>query len=160
MKEGTIPAACYYVLEGLLREYRWDDGEDRTLEFYSERKGTVSARHFIHQTSSDVFVECIEDSYVIVGSREVDVANYERFPELIEITRAMIETDLSEKSEQFQNFVHASPEKRYIDFTEQRPELQQRVPLHQIASYLGMKPESLSRIRKRLVDRERNASST
>lgn len=159
VEESKVPKACYYVLQGLVREYRWYDGEEQTVEFYSEKNGTVSARHFINETPSDVFVECLEDSFLVVGTREAETANYERFPELIEITRVMLESNLNDKSTQFQKFVHASPAERYQNFITDRPELQQRIPLHQIASYLGMTPESLSRIRKRLIDRERNTSS-
>lgn len=56
------------------------------------------------------------------------------------------------KSDEFDNWVSCTPEERYLLMIKERPQLIQRVPLYQIASYLGIKPESLSRIRKRLAD--------
>lgn len=74
---------------------------------------------------------------------------YTRFPKLLEITRNIMEQDFGKTQEAFSRFISASPEERYLQLMESRPELFQRVPQHQIASYLGMTAESLSRIRKR-----------
>jgi CRP-like cAMP-binding protein len=62
----------------------------------------------------------------------------------------MIEQDLGKANENLDAFITSSPEERYLNLLDKRPELLQRVPQHQIASYLGMTPESLSRIRKRV----------
>ena len=75
------------------------------------------------------------------------------FPELEPIIRSEMEKNAGDAQDEMAAFITSSPEERYRNLLENRPELLNRVPLHQIASYLGMKPESLSRIRKRIVSK-------
>jgi len=60
----------------------------------------------------------------------------------------------NETKESFDAFKNSTPKERYLHLLKTRPELIQRVPQHQIASYLGVTPESLSRIRKRISEKE------
>ncbi len=150
-KPGEVPQECYQVVQGLLREYRWEDGKDRTLAFYDEQKGTVSSEYFVSESPAESYLECLEDSLLIVGTKDIDTANYEKFPILAEISFKMMELDRNAQKKDFSNFVGAAPIERYRLFLKNRPGLIQRVPLHQIASYLGIRAESLSRIRKRIL---------
>ncbi len=149
-REGVVPRACYFVLEGLVREYRIADGKEYTIEFYDEQYGAISSRHFVEQTPVDSFVECLEDSVLIVGSNDMSVENFERFPVLKSITASMVQADLNERRERFSDFIISNPQKRYEDLLAKRPELLQRASLNQMASYLGFTPETLSRIRNRV----------
>lgn len=151
VKEGEVPKECYFVLKGLVREYRFVDGTERTTEFYTEKNGTVSSHHYTEQTPSAFYLECAEDCLLIAGNMEIDTAHYEQFPELIDITKRVLENGLNRAKNNYSKFILSSPKERYLHFMETRPDLLNRVPLHQIASYLGMTPESLSRIRKRIV---------
>ena len=65
-----------------------------------------------------------------------------------------IESDFGEHQERMASLLTRTPEQRYLDLMEQRPDLLQRVPQYLLASYLGVTPESLSRIRKRIVSKE------
>lgn len=149
-REGVVPRACYYVLEGLVREYRLVDDKEHTTGFYDAQYPTVSSKHFLEQTPGDRFLECMEECVLIEGSHNVSLSNFEKFPVLKSITAAMVETELHEKKDWFADFVMASPQRRYEDLLEKRPELLQRASLYHIASYLGMTPETLSRIRSRI----------
>lgn len=151
LEEGKVPKECYYVLKGLVRQYQFVDGTERTTEFYSERNGTVSSAHYSNQTPSTFYLECMEDCLLIAGTIEIDEAHYEQFPELVAITKMMLENDLNKAKSDHSAFILSSPKDRYLHFLKTRPDISNRVPLHQIASYLGMTPESLSRIRKRIV---------
>lgn len=151
IKEGEVPDECYFVLKGLVRQFQFIDGTERTTEFYTEKNGTVSSMHYTDQTPSSFFLECAEDCLLIAGNMEIDKVHYEQFPELLEITKHILESDLNKAKVNFSKFILSSPKERYLHFLETRPDLLNRVPLHQIASYLGMTPESLSRIRKRIV---------
>lgn len=151
LSEHQIPQECYFVLKGLVRQYQIIDGNERTTEFYTESNGTVSSAHYSDQTPSSFNLECMEDCLLIAGNLELDEANFKEFPELMEITKQMLESDLNTMKEKHSNFILSSPKERYQYFLESRPDLANRVPLHQVASYLGMTPESLSRIRKRIV---------
>jgi CRP-like cAMP-binding protein len=149
VSEGEIPAECYFVLQGCVRQYYLVDGDEKTTAFFTERQA-VAATNFIDQTPSKYYLACVEDAKLIVGSIHQDKEMYNRFPKLANITRVMIEQDFNNTRENFAAFVTSSPEKRYVDLLTTRPNLLNRVPQHQIASYLGITPESLSRIRKRI----------
>lgn len=151
IKEGEIPKECYFVLKGMVRQYSFVDGVERTTEFYTEDNGTVSSDHYTQQTPSESYFVCAEDCLLIAGNMEIDQTNYEQFPELVAITRNMLENDLNQTKKALAKFILSSPRERYLHLLKTRPYLLNRVPLHQIASYLGMTPESLSRIRKRIV---------
>ncbi|MNL48613.1 hypothetical protein D3C87_1714840 [compost metagenome] len=75
---------------------------------------------------------------------------FEKFPRFETVCRVLSEELVAKSQKAFADFKNASPEQRYLNLFETRPGLVQRVPLNQLASYLGMKPESLSRIRRRV----------
>ena len=151
MEEGQVPKDCYFVLKGLVRQYQFVDGTERTTEFYSESNGTVSSVHYNEQTPSTFYLECMEDCLLVAGNIEIEEAHFEQFPALVQITRKMLESDLNKAKMNHSAFILSSPKERYLHFLKTRSDVSNRVPLHQIASYLGMTPESLSRIRRRLV---------
>lgn len=154
MEEGEVPNECYFVLKGLVRQYLFVDGKERTTAFYTESNGIISSTHYTEQSPSDFYLECIEDCLLVAGTLELEEAHFEKFPELQEITRNMLENDLNKAKDNYAKFILSSPKERYLHFLDSRPDLLNRVPLHQVASFLGMTPESLSRIRKRLVSSE------
>lgn len=156
-EEGKIPQYCYYVLKGIVRHYEIVDGVENTIEFYSENNGTISSSYYVNQTPFKGYLVCSEDSILISGNPQQDETNYEKFPVLKSIVSRMVERELHDTREKFATFVSSSPKERYLNLMQTRPELIHRVPLHQIASYLGMTPESLSRIRKRIMEAEKSA---
>jgi len=79
---------------------------------------------------------------------------YQKFPQLESLNRALGEAIMAKHVETFAEYKMASPEERYLNLLKTRPDIVQRAPQHQIASYLGMKPESLSRIRKRITNQK------
>ena len=154
MKEGEIYSRCYFVLKGLVRQFYEMEGEEKTTAFFSENQAVASFTHYTMQKPSDHYLACVEDSILVVGEFDVEPLMFEKYPALEKLTRIMMGEDMAKTQERLSAFVTSSPEKPYLDFLETRPELVQRVPLHQIASYLGITPESLSRIRKRLMKSE------
>ncbi|MBC8146372.1 MAG: Crp/Fnr family transcriptional regulator, partial [Bacteroidetes bacterium] len=76
---------------------------------------------------------------------------YQKFPKLEALARSIMEKEMIKYQEMLMLYITDSPEQRYTKLLKNRPELLQRVPQHQIASYIGIKPESLSRIRKRIL---------
>jgi CRP-like cAMP-binding protein len=150
LKEGEINKECYFVLKGCVRQYYLVDGEDKTTAFFTENQTAGSSISYIEQTASNHYLSCVEDSMLIIGDPHREKMMFEKYPALESITRVMIEQNLGKTSENFDFFITSSPEERYLNLLDKRPELLQRVAQHQIASYLGMTPESLSRIRKRI----------
>lgn len=84
------------------------------------------------------------------GDLQSETEMYRRFPALKEMSRAAIEAQLAERMESHAGYKAASPERRYLDLLEGRPGLPTRVPQYPLASYLGITPESLSRIKRRV----------
>jgi CRP-like cAMP-binding protein len=151
LKEGEISSECYFVLKGCLRQYYLVEGEEKTTAFFTEQQAVTSFASYTEQTPSSHYLCCVEDVTLIVGNFSQEKAMYQKYPKLALITRSMMEQDYGKTQEQFAAFITSSPEKRYLDLLENRPDLLQRVPQHQLASYLGITPESLSRIRKRIL---------
>lgn len=153
VKAGDVCRYCYFVLEGCLRQYKLADDTEVTIQFYTEREAAVDFNGYVNQVKSESYLVCLEDTIVIEGNPNQETDMYERFPKLQQITRAMMEQDFGKMQEQFSRFIASSAEERYVYLLNNRPDLLQRVPLQYLASYIGVTPESLSRIRKRIQSR-------
>lgn len=154
VREGEVATKCYFVLRGCVRQYYLLDGEEKTTAFFTEEQAVVSFTSYAQQKPSTHYVVCVEETIAIVGEMGGEQEMYEKFPKLELITRTMVEQDYGKSQEDFAAFMTSSPEERYRTLLQTRPELFQRVPQHQIASYLGVTPESLSRIRRRLAGKK------
>ncbi|RQO32362.1 cyclic nucleotide-binding protein [Taibaiella sp. KBW10] len=150
IEEGVISQDCYFVLKGCLRQYRLVDGLEQSTTFYTEGQAAVLFTSYTLQTPTDHFLSCLEDSVFLIGNPVKDAALYAQFPQLEQITRRMMAEDFGKTQDHHARFMHASAAERYLQLLQDRPDLLQRVPQHQLASYLGITPESLSRIRKRI----------
>jgi len=153
LQEGEISKKCYSVLKGCVREYYIIDGEEKTTAFFTEGQEVVSFTSYTNQTPSKHYLSCIEESTLTVSTPEKEKEMYRKYPKLEAITRTMIEINSGKTQEKLASFITSSPEERYMNLLENRSDLLNRVPQHQIASYLGITPESLSRIRKRIVSK-------
>lgn len=156
LREGQISKEGYFVLKGCIRKYSIIEGEEQTTSFYTEDEWVSSTLSYSQKTPSDHYLSCVENSNLIVGNHQSEKEFYElfqRFPRLQELTRTIMETEISKYQQILATFKKETPEQRYLALLENRPDLIQRVPLHQLASYIGVKPESLSRIRKRILNK-------
>lgn len=149
LKKGEICNKCYFILKGIIRSYYVKNEEEITTDFYMEEQ-VVSPSCYGTNSPSSLFLECLEDTVAFVGTPEIESEMFKKYPELETLSRIMAEKIMYNYRDNFDNFKMASPEERYLNLVENKPDLVQRVPQYQIASYLGMKPESLSRIRKRI----------
>lgn len=150
VKQGQLCTLCYFVLKGCLRQYIVTDGIEKTIALYTEHEAVNFYTNQENPKASESFLSSLEDTILLVGNPEKDQELYSKFPVLGDITRRMTEIDLGKTQNSFAKFMTSSPEERYLSLLEDRPGLIQRVPLSMIASYLGVTPESLSRIRKRI----------
>lgn len=151
LREGQISRDSYFVIEGCIRKYYIIDGEERTTEFYVEDESVASLQSYQNKTPANHYFECVEDCRLAVLNYEKEQELFKRVPKYEALCRLSMENDFGEQQEALAKFITSSPEERYKNLLETRPDLLQRVPQYHLASYLGVKPESLSRIRKRLA---------
>lgn len=153
LKEGQKSKDSYFVLKGLLRTYYVIDGEEKTTAFYTEMEA-LTPHCVISKTPSQYYVSCVEDSILTVSNSDMEAVMNSKFPKFETLCRILSEELLAKQQIDFDEFKTSSPEKRYLNLLQKRPDLVQRVPQHQLASYLGIKPQSLSRLRARILEKK------
>ena len=149
LKEGEISNKYYFVIKGCLRCYYIIDGEEKTTAFYTEMEGLIP-NCVLTKMHSKYFIVCAQDSILSVSNPNMETGMFSKFPKFEIMCRILSEELLAKQQINFDEFKTSSPEQRYLNLLQKRPDLIQRVPQHQLASYLGIKPESLSRLRARI----------
>ena len=150
LREGQVQVSSYFILEGCIREYLLIDGEEKTTNFFTEEQWVISLSNFNTPSLATHNLVCAEDTSVSIGNEREAQEMFKRFPRFETISRAVVEAAFAEQKQALTAYLTDSPEQRYLKLLNSRPDLFQRIPQYQLASYLGVKPESLSRIRKRL----------
>ncbi|MCM3630002.1 Crp/Fnr family transcriptional regulator [Paenibacillus glycanilyticus] len=151
LRQGEVPTKCYFVLNGCIRQYSIDEeGNEVTSNFYTEEQAIAFFIHHKLDKSSDYAIACVEDSVLVVGDLDAEKDMYTKYTQLESMTRKMIEENFGHVQAEFAAFIASSPEERFKALLMNRPSLIDRVPQHQLASFLGITPESLSRIKKRM----------
>jgi CRP-like cAMP-binding protein len=153
LKEGQHSVEGYFVLNGCLRTFYIINGEEKTTAFYTEMEG-VTPNCVLSKQASEYYISCSEDSIITVSNPDMEADIFEKFPKFETLCRILSEQLLSKNQSRFDEFKTSSPEQRYLNLLETRPDLFQRVPQHQLASYLGITPQSLSRMRTRLIEKK------
>ncbi|MFN8299368.1 MAG: Crp/Fnr family transcriptional regulator [Chitinophagales bacterium] len=153
LREGQISTEVYFVLEGCVRQYYLVDGEEKTNNFFTEEQWVISMNSFNQNIPSNHYLDCCMDCWLVVGNREKEEDLYKKFPRLETVSRRVMMQVFADQQELMASYATDSAEQRYLKLLKFRPDLLQKIPQYQIASYVGVKPESLSRIRKRLFQK-------
>ena len=148
---GAVARDMYFVAEGCVRLYYEQDGTDRSAFFFTEGQFAGAYDSFITQQPSPHFVETLEPCRLLRVSHDGLQRLYGLVPATNELVRKIVEHRFVELHQLFTAFILDSPEARYRHLLHQRPDLLRRIPQHHLATYLGITPISLSRIRKRIV---------
>lgn len=147
-RPGDTVCRGYYVLEGCLRSYVIDaDGKEHVLQFAPENWLVGDQKAAMRKVTATLFIDALEDSVVL----EVDFAMELREDlrqELMEVVLQKLRNNVVALNDRIVDLLAATGEERYLRFIETYPSLVQRLPQKLIASYLGLTPESLSRIRR------------
>ena len=146
-----IAKEVYFIQQGCLRLFYSKDGEDISAYFFTENMFAGAYDSFISQQPSRYSIEAIEDCLVLFISYEDFQQLFEKLPRMNEWVRKILEVRFVDLHNLFTSQILDTPEERYIRLQEERPDLLNRIPQHQLATHLGVTPVSLSRIRKRLV---------
>jgi len=153
-EKGKVCDQIAFILNGSVRYYHIKDGEEITGYFSFEREFTSSYNSFLTRQPSNNYIQALEDTQLLtlnyadvqkMYSNPVLAHKMERFGRLI------AEFYLICYDERVTAFITQSPEERYVKLLENGREILQRIPQHYIATFLGITPVSLSRIRRRML---------
>lgn len=150
LEEGQQSKDGYFVLKGCMRKFYIIDGEEKTTNFYTEMQGEVP-ECVLNKKPSTYYLSCVEDSIISVSTPDMEADIFTKFPRFETLCRIISEELLVKNQASFDHFKNSSPAIRYQNLLETRPDLVQRVPQHQLASFLGITPQSLSRLKARLM---------
>lgn len=149
LREGQISKTGYYVEKGCMRSWFNNNGKDITFQFFFEGEAVSSVESFMTGQPSLFTIESIEPSIIHGISKEDFQFITDHSPAIKSEIEKQIFHRLFFYQRLFLSRIKDNPQKRYEELLAQRPEILQRVPQHYIASYLGITPVSLSRIRNR-----------
>ncbi|SHK50038.1 cAMP-binding domain of CRP or a regulatory subunit of cAMP-dependent protein kinases [Reichenbachiella agariperforans] len=153
LKEGQICRSCYYVLDGCIRQYQLKNGTEKTTTFFTEGQAAVLYTSYMEGTPSEYYLSCVEDAVLTCGTYEEEQKLHDQFPKLKYLVNTLMTQDFIVLQKRLSSMINQTPEERYLNILNSQPELLQKVPLHHLAGYIGVTPESFSRIRKRLTDK-------
>jgi CRP-like cAMP-binding protein len=151
LREGKIAKEVYFILKGCIRLFYGKNGEDISAYFFTENMFAGAYDSFISQKPSRHALETLEECQVFIISHKVLQQLFIDFPKMDQFVRKVLEERFVALHELFTAQILDSPEERYLNLRKERPDLINRIPQHQIATFLGITPVSLSRIKNRLT---------
>ncbi|WP_293306524.1 Crp/Fnr family transcriptional regulator [Pedobacter sp. UBA5917] len=151
--KGDILKYGFFVGKGLLRSYSIDaKGKEHIIQFAPEN-WFISDRNQMHNEPSDFFIEAIEATESVIVPDNFMSEAARKVPCLLALNVTMLHNSIRFMQKRINMLLSATAEERYLDFIKLYPNLTLRVPQWMIASYLGITPESLSRVRKELANK-------
>jgi CRP-like cAMP-binding protein len=152
LQHGSICEYFDFVVRGCLRLYKiGDDGAYHILQFATENHWIIDIKSF-HKKSKSIFdIDALEDTVVLRINYDELIDLYMKAPKFDRIFRVLLENHFMQQQERMGQLFSSTAEERYQSFLENYPHLQNRLSQVQIAAYLGVTPEFLSRIRSRLA---------
>jgi CRP-like cAMP-binding protein len=148
LQEGEVCRYKIFIAKGLLRSYCLkDDGTEHIMRFSPENSWTTDHESLKKQTPSKLNIEALENSEVVLWTRESLAELHSSSPAFKAYTERLIDNSLHSIHERILMNLSYTSEEKYEDFIASFPDIFRRVPLHMVASYLGVSRETLSRIR-------------
>jgi CRP-like cAMP-binding protein len=151
LQEGDVCKHVAFIEKGLLRGYSIDNsGDEHIIQFASEGWAISDLYSFLTGEPATYNIDAIEDSELILINKAANEELLQKMPKYETFTRLNITGAYIAMQRRLTSINSSSLEERYAAFTSLYPDIVQRVPQHMIASYLGLTPETLSRVRKRI----------
>jgi CRP-like cAMP-binding protein len=151
VEEGKVYREIGFVVKGLLRAYYLVEGEDINTAFYMEGQWAKAYHSFLTQTASRQWIQALEEVELITISYKHLQHLFANSPAWERFGRIATENLYVASQLRSEMLLLEKPVERYVNLTRTQPQLLERVPLYHLASYIGIKQPSLSRIRKRLA---------
>ncbi len=147
---GQLVKHFYYVAQGCIYYYKLEEGEQKVLEFYTDDVFFTDLLAYVKGTYSNYYLKASEDTIVYAIQKSDAERSFEKSHQLERFGRLSMQEAFMKIFTRVERLSSKSNEERYLRLLEKRPDLFQRVPQYLIASYLGLTPVGLSKIRKRL----------
>jgi len=153
-REGVISDTIYFVLQGCVRLYYNVEGDEKTAFFYTEGKFICAGESYTFNVAAKENYQALEETTLMLFDKQTIEHLLAIFPKFELIARVATEDELITCQRMIASFITKSPEERYRELFQTNGQLFQRVAQQYIASYLGVSPETLSRIKKRVHKKE------
>jgi CRP-like cAMP-binding protein len=150
LKQGQVCTFIAFVTEGFLREYSFLHDKDVTVDFISPSHFVTDYPSFLLQSPSVQYIEALTDVECLVFKRDDIHRLYDQYKTWERFGRLIAERIFCNAEARRKNSISKSAEDLYHDFVREYPHVVQHVPQYYIASYLGLSPEHLSRIRRKV----------
>jgi len=151
LQEGDVCKHIAFIEKGVLRAYSIDNnGDEHIIQFALEEWIISDLYSFLTGEPATYNIDAIEDAELILISKSANEELLQKMPKYETFTRLNVTGAYLAMQRRLTSIISASLEERYATFTSLYPNIVQRVPQHMIASYMGLTPETLSRIRKRI----------
>ncbi|BEV06102.1 Crp/Fnr family transcriptional regulator [Chryseobacterium gambrini] len=155
LQEGEICKFEGFVIKGLFKTYHIDsEGIEQILNFATENWWITDIDSFTHEKPSQLNIEALEDSEILLISKSDKEFAYQNLPKIEKLFRVMTQKTHVALQRRMIDNLSKTADKRYTDFIEKYPQLYQRLTNVQIAAYLGISHEFVSRIRKKIVNKK------
>ncbi len=151
LQEGNVAFHTAWVAKGCLRTYSVNkNGIEQTMQLAIEGWWATDIFSFLTGEPALYNIEAIEDCDLLIIDKVGREKVFEKVPGFERLMRILIEKNLVANQQRLNALMGQNADERYTAFIKKYPKIVQRVPQHMIASYLGITPETLSRIRKQL----------
>lgn len=156
LTKGSAKKEFFFIRKGLVRSYILnEEGDEITFQLFAEGDIFGNVHAVLFNEKSKFFYQTLEKSKIYAVDYELFMDITSKRPDLLQINRTLlIQKVIQRIFQRTETFVFLSPEKRYLQFVEDHPNLANRVPDMYIANVLGITPVSLSRIRKRITSKK------
>ena len=151
LQEGDVCRYIAFVQQGVLRSYSVsENGNEHIIQFALEGWLISDLYSFLTTEASIYNIEALEDADLVLISKSAHEELLKKLPKYETWTRIQVTGAYIAMQRRLSSIIRVSLEERYTSFTSLYPEIVQRVPQHMIASYMGLTPETLSRVRKKM----------
>ncbi|MDJ1471096.1 Crp/Fnr family transcriptional regulator [Xanthocytophaga flava] len=158
LQEGDKCKHIAFVEKGALREYSVEGGTEHIILFALEGWTVADLFSFLTGEPAVYTIDALEDSELVLISKSSHEELLQTQPKYETYMRLLITDAYIALQKRLTSSISLPIEERYKNFVETYPDIVQRVPQHMIASYMGLSPETLSRVRKKMLNQKKNAS--